>query len=764
MAKLTYYEIFKLFKYKFVLLLLLISTMLMAFLLTDSLKFGEFVWARLDRESYESYVDATKDMSYEEAEQWIRAKSYEESRLLAEFKLMQYATKPAILLMIKIRYKYIASYHGTIEAILKQANLITTSEFYAENKFALSDAKKVLKDYSKLADISPSRDAALYVEAVAAFDTIDYVLLFQIMVIAILLFGTEDNNIKGLLRSQNKGRGHVFSAKLMALMCASAVLVLITYLYFMIVGFIYYNGGALDVPIQSFESFVKSKYIITAKELMIMLPVLKVFGAWIFAFLFSLCITVGGVITGTVLSGFFTSIAYAAYFLIDGRSLLSPFKYVNPAAWFDVNGWMSEYANINFFTKAISFETGFIIGGVLLSVVLVTSSWHFYVSENNRRLSIPMCVTGLTKKMHEKITAAAGTSLLFHETHRLYIENYKWLFVVAFIAASTLLANDKSLNINLSRADTYNYYLDSIESVYSEETIEYLRKYLFYLMEMDGYRESLESDYADGTISYEEYWSSISNLKTDIRTLESFMILYNQGQVLKIQDESGTKNLGFINKKWTDSIFESGNRMVLLELLTVVCMMFVVLGSYLTSDYKVFNLIKSTYKGRWDNNWIKVLWIFILSTISMLPFVLYYSEAIDYLNNKDALDFGLRSIDLYSKSNMDITIREMLIYSMFFKFVGIVLIGFYMFFLSLWHIPEAVFQIIVLFSVLMPPLLELMSGQTNIVIFSGFFYMEQLFKGGMVKTSAYIVVTFVFMTIFGFVSLRHYSGNKHIGG
>ncbi len=71
-----------------------------------------------------------------------------------------------------------------------------------------------------ISDISPSRDAVLYVEAVAAFDTIDYVLLFQIMVIAILLFGTEDKNIKGLLRSQNKGRGHVFSAKLIVKLTA----------------------------------------------------------------------------------------------------------------------------------------------------------------------------------------------------------------------------------------------------------------------------------------------------------------------------------------------------------------------------------------------------------------------------------------------------------------------------------------------------------------------------------------------------------------
>lgn len=761
MVKLTGYEIRKLFKYKLVLLLLLVGTLLVALMMLESMTFKEYGWIRLDREAYQRYIEATYDMPFDEAVEWLQTERNGEMKLLLEFKTMEYTIRPNILNMVRDRYSYVETYDDTIQQVLKQAKQIQTSGFYKDDSFALSDAGKVLEDYSKLTDLPVSRDAALFVEAVAAFDTTDYILLFQLILLTILVFGAEDDNLKRLLRVQNKGRSHVFFAKLAALMCVSTILVFLTYIYLMIVGFVYYGKGALDVPVQSFESFAGSKYLITAGEFMVLLPLFKLIGAWVFVFMFSLCIILAGNVFGSVLSISVTGLFYAAYFTLDGRKLLSPLKYINPAAWFDVNRWISEYANINLFTKAVPFEAAFVTGVVILSVVLVLISRYFYVREVGRkRLVISAKFVEMSGVVREKLTGRA--SLVFHEIYRLLAEGYRWVFLTVFVMVGALVA-DSIVNVEIYGNNTYRYYLESINPEYSGETIEYLKKYFYYLMEFDGYRDGIEADYAVGNISEEEYELAVGKLEADIQTLESFKILYDQGQNLKMQNELGVQNLGFIDKKWTDSILMNGDSMVLLELM-FVCVMFVVFGGYLTSDHNVFNLVKSTYRGRWENQWMKIANLFVLSlVIVFMPLAVYYDDAFKGLSDTSALDFGIRSIDMYSFCGMDITVKEMFAVSIFFKYVGLVFIGLFMYFLSLYHLPKPVFQIIVLFVTVMPPAIEVMSSQTNFFVFSGFFYMEQLFKQGAGHVIMYTVAVCVFMAVFGVLAVRRYKGKQWTG-
>ncbi len=760
MIKIISYEFRKIFQHKLVLLVIVLSILLMGFVLLKEEPFVNYNSVRRDEAAYQEYLSLTAGMEYDEAIERLHEERSKARMLYLETgDRMDYMIKSSILSRITGRYEYLASYDDYIAATLKQSEQVQKVSFYADNAFVLSDAKKVQEDYSRLTDIALSRDAALFVWAVASFDTADYILLFQFLLFAILIFGFEDENIKRLLRVQDKGRHHVFCAKAVALSCACTIIILCTYLYLILIGFAYFGPGAFDVPVQSLESFMGSKYLITIGEFLILFSVFKVLSGWIFAFIFSLFIILAGNILGSVLSILVSALFYIAYFTINGRKLLSPLKYINPAAWFDVNGWISEYANINFFTKAVSFETAFAAGAAVLFVLLFALSFRFYIKESNRRGFAALSrLSVFSARILEKFIER--TTIVFHEVYRLLAEGYKWLLVTIFIAASVLVMNNVVKGSDYDNR-AYLYHLGRIEAEYSDETVEYLEKYMAYLEETDGYRASLEASYAEGEFSKEEYELAINELESEKQTIDGFEILYKQGEYLERQNGAGIENLGFVSKAWSDRVLLNRFYMVVLELL-LVCAMFVVFGGYLTFDYNVFGLIKSTYRGRYENQCMKIANLLVYALLIVVPpLIVYYMRVLEGYEPA-MLDFGIRSIDMYSLSDMDISIENMLIISMICKYVGVVCIGLFMYFLSLYHLPKAVFQIIVLAVVVMPPAIEIMDAPIDFFGFSGFFYMEQMFKRGIGSVVMYPATIFVLLTIFGFFAVRHYRGKQGI--
>ena len=368
----------------------------------------------------------------------------------------------------------------------------------------------------------------------------------------------------------------------------------------------------------------------------------------------------------------------------------------------------------------------------MLSVAVVLLAKHFYIREQMRKcFAISVKLTLLIESLKTRLVGRV--SLVFHEIYRLFIEGYRWVLGIIFIVSAAVMA-DGLLNTEIYSNNMYRYYLESIEPEYSDETVEYLTNHFHYLRESDS------------------------------PTIESFKILYDQGKYLNLQDESGVTNLGFIDKRWTDGILMGGDNMVVLELI-FVCMLFVVLGGYLTSDHNIFNLIRSTYRGRRENQWMKIAGALILSFVVALPsLAVYYGKAFEGLGNVDALDFGIRSIDMYSECEMDITIKEMFMISIIFKYIGLVYSGLFMYFLALYHLPKPVFQVIVLFVTVMPPAIEVMSSETYCFGFSGFFYMEQLFKKGIGDVITYVAAVSVFLVAFGVLAVRRYRGKQYIRG
>ncbi len=757
MAGLIAYELKKLLQRKLILWLIIGSTLMLAFIMPEDEAFVEYSMVRRDKAMYREYLDITSDMGYAEAIEWLRTESDAGRKLDRETKLsIEYAIKRAVLSSLIERYEYLDSYDGYIMTVLKQTEQVHKVSFYADNAFVLSDARKVYADYSRLTDIELSDDPALFVEMAMSFDTADYILLFQFLLFAILIFGTEDENIRRLLRVQNKGRHHVFCAKMVALMLVCTVLVLFTYLYLLLIGFIYFGGGVFDVPVQSFISFEGSKYLITIGEFLVLFSIFKVLSAWVFAFLFALFVILVGNVLGSVLSILVSALFYIAYLTIDGRKLFSPVKYMNPAAWFDVNGWISEYANINFFTRAVSFEMAFAVGATLLFAVLLTLSFYFYVKERGKRNIVRAGLLALPAVFFEK--TVERTSIVFHEVYRFLAEGFRWLFAAVFIVVSVLITNNIVEGSDFDDR-AYLYHLSRVEAKYSDETVEYLEKYKAFLEETDGYREGLEARYTQGEITEEEYTIAIEELESEKQTIKGFEKLYNQGEYLERKNNAEVENIGFVDEEWSDRVLRNKSYMVRLELL-LVCAMFVVFGGYLTSDYNIFGLVKSTYRGRYENQCMRVVNLLVYTLlITTPPLIMYYARV---LKGYEAtmFSFGVQSIDMYGSCGMDISVENMLVISMLFKYIGIVCIGLFMYFLSLYHLPKAVFQIIVLAVVVMPPAIEVMDAPIDFFGFSGFFYMEQMFKRGIGSVVMYPVTVFVLLTIFGFFAVRHYRGKQ----
>lgn len=754
------YEFKKLKTQKIAWLFIFICLACTVFLMTRTDSFKEPRWVEHYPDLVEEYESIFEDMTYEEVSAYI-----EEERGVLETELRNQrrnrndaatwdttlSDRNSVLRRLQEKYAYLATYDEYLELVLEQAEQMKNNKIFANDSFSMSNILLTEEAYGKLKGIELSDDAPVFVSVVAEFTLADYILIVQIMIVTIMVFGSEEG-LKGLLRSKYRGRLHVFVSKLATEFICVAVLTLLTYGFMFLTGYLRLGGGDFDALLQSFDTFKRCAVELPAGDFMVLFVLLKIPAACLIAVVSVVFVMLAGASVGSLLNVAFLAVSWVMYTYIDGTLLLSPLKYCNVVAWIDTFGWISGYRNVNLLGKAVPFGTCFAVGVSVSMVVLIVVACRIYLSDVQLKI-------GKSAKKLEKIIemfrgkTVQSASLKFHEAYRLAVSEWQWLLILLLVGFAVLFAGERFGGKLYEGSLAYVFYLDKVPGEFSDEMWEYLEKEKAYLEERDGYRDSLNSDYANGVLTKDEYDKAIKDLNMDISLLDGFEDVYDTAKTVRTVHKKGITNLGIVNKHLSEALFLRDGNQILLELL-LAGLIFVILGRYFLSDYNIVGLVKSTWNGRGEAQWVRAIYAVLFSCCAGILIYLAYYMQIWNVFDTDRMSFAIQSLATYAELEQGITLKEIYTASIVAKFVGIICLTLFTYFLSLWRFKRSLYNIISIVVVVAPPILSYLGAPSDFILFDGFFRVEELITGGIGPVITYMSGMIAALCMFGILSVR----------
>lgn len=758
-------------KIGFILIMLCFALSLLLFVRSDAYRSykGQLMGVQ-SQDEYKEYCDRVLPMSNEDAYEYLldeqtniqsisnelQAKNRQGIISEEEKKLLNSSNnKRWVLNNLLTRYEYLTKYDEYLDMVISQADSMSKSPVFAKSGYGLSNILKTKAAYSELVGIELSADAPKFVEIVSAFEIADYIVIMQILIMTLLLFGSEGNDIKLLLRSQYKGRGQVFTVKLAIIILVSIMIAMLSYAILFICGYSTLGGGDFSAPLQSLEGFQRSVLKINVKEYIMLFMVCKIIGAIVVALLSAFFVILFKNVLGVVAAVVFFGVNMLTFKFIESGTLLSPLKYLNPIAWINVHAEAVTYDNMNFFGNALTYKTGYAVFVPFFIAVIGVVAMYVYVK--NMHFAAPRLAEKL-KRVSEKSRSRIpeGVGLWKHEFRHAIVSDKQWLIILAILCGIGLIVSKVFVADLYEGSVSYQYYLKQVSGEFTMEKWDYLVKEEAYLNETDGYRNSLNKQYEAGELTKTEYDSLISKLNMDIALLSGFEEVYNSAKSIRGLVSKGEKNVGVVNSYMAESYFDAKTTIYAMEIFAGI-FIFVVLNRFLMLDYNVRGLVKSTYKGRFEDRLLKCLYTVLVSVAGMMVvFGIYYINLAGMYDMSSLERSVLSLADFRSFSGTDmaeLTMKQVLVIGAAFKLTGTVMLALFMYFLSLWNLKPSIYSIISVVALIMPPALGYLGAPAEYILFNGFFVAEEILKSGSGPLVLYGVITGALLTLFGIVSV-----------
>lgn len=759
--KLIGYEIQKLLHQKIGIAIIFIGIILAMLLFPKSDKLVDSLFIRNNHEIANEYEREIKGMKYGEALSWFSEKKEEEDQKFADTKEQKYVTRSIVLKKLVSKYEYVAYYEEYLQGVLTQAEQMKKMQmFIQDSRFVTENIESTEDVFRKLieAQIEPQLDAPQFISDATAYQTFDLIIVMQIVILIMLIFGY-DEQIKGrfLLNTQYKGRFPVYAAKCATSLMFSAIILFIDYIAIFLQSYIIYgNGGNMSVPLQSFEDFKGSPFIISVAEFLVLFMLFKLAGILVIASTTIFWVNLTGVVGGTILSFFCYGVGYVAYTLIGETSVYSPIKYINPAAWNDVYKWMSEYINVNIFNNAVSFGNVYIVAGILVFVFSLVLSAVLYCKRaqvGNRKCTLNIWL---------KIFGGRNIVLWKHEGYKfLFSKKQILLFIVLAWGVLFFVSNYVKEPNNSFAYSVYGNYLEIIEYRYDEETESELQEIEAYLYEKDGYRSELLRQKEEGILSIHEYEKKVSKLNEDIKLRKGFEKLTEQWKYLKDASDKTDEKVGFVHTELIRMLFENQSQQMIFALASSVIIILIIC-IFAKQDRNMLPFIRTMSKGRGEyittNMGVSIL---IALMVAMIVYIPYYFKVFGWFGI-DKLKVSVFSIEGYEKLSPNFTVFQVFFISMSMKILACILSALLAYGFSLWRVKNTVFFSVVFSALIFPLVLGYKEEVIRYLCLGGLFYGEDMLKKGLGISLLYLVATVMFVVVFVIISVLQYEKGKKL--
>lgn len=701
------------------------------------------------QEEWERFYDEIEHKTYAEAAEWTAT---EYVRLLQDSNTFQ-ENYPyyLILLQEKDHFSYLSGYPGYLQDITAQMEGMLNSPVFRGSSFAIDNMKKTEEAFAAMEGVDLSFAAPERLPD-ALSDRAGMILLtIQVMILAVLIFGAEQNSDKKLLLTmQYRGRIPTAAAKTACMIAGSILLVLLMYGSFLLQAASAMGGRDWSASIQSLQEMKRCTWRVDCREFIFFFLLHKALGMIFFGLATGACICLAQNIGGILIFAVVLLSAMAARSFLPETADWLWIKNINPIVWADTWEWMHEYLNMSIFGHAVSVKAGFYMGMALgipgLSVAILML---FPKNGHSRRFPLLDKVLRLLRKASAHF--AQSVSIFWQHFYQMFFYGKRYLLLLA--AAAVLLAagnlREDSGFYYLEKA-TYDSYMNTIQGPYTEETRLFLEKEEAHLSGADGYADELFHKKEAGELTEKEYATLLYELeKEQLQKSDGFRIVSEQWADVRNVASSETGMAGFFQIYLEEELFCINWRgYLLLGLVFVTILLFI--GPYSRIEAQSRELLMTAFRGRRQRTLVQLMFHLIVSLLlgAGIYFMWYRSVFAGYVPQDYSLSAACLSV--FRTLDPKITVGEVLLLCWLAKILGLTLLAVLVTIFSMWKLDTVSYYVLLSVTIGVPLLLCILNVPAQWFSLMGFFRLEDLLSQSFWGSIAYLIVWTVAIIILFF--------------
>ncbi|MHA6484234.1 hypothetical protein ACX1C1_20275 [Paenibacillus sp. strain BS8-2] len=611
------------------------------------------------------------------------------------------------------------SYEDDLARIQTEAEkLLSVSIFQEKGSFSYRNIMKTQEDFRSIKNVPLELGIDYGLVAATTFSITDVFVGVTILLVCLYLFWIEkESGIIALLRSFRRGRFSLMTAKMTVLLLIVILLTAFFYGSNILMASELYGFGNMERFIQSMEVFQHSNVLMSVRSYLIYFLFGKLLVTGLLASLFACAFTffrhISLAITGLAC---FLGLSAWAYHSIDSLSSLGMFKYMNLVALFEVQSWLSEYRNINFFGYPVLRLYLSLIGSTLMFILLVAGTMFIYTKQYPS-VAVPRIMIWLGQVRARFFKPRFRAKLFRYEWFKLAVSGRGYIILIA--AAMICLDGIHTDELRFEQQDAfYNGYLDELTGPLDDEKAVMIREEQELFNAVAAATAKLQEDYSAERVTIDEYVLQKSALELQSQKQQAFARVKDQFQyLLRLEQERGIQG-SFVNEINTEYLFDDQGRE---HWNSIIMTLFIMIGTSLLfaiePRFRLTGLLHSTVKGRWSLFCRKHVAVFLFALIVAL-FVLL-PQYVNLIFHYSMIDWqaSIQSVEQFQHVTIELNILEFLLFSVSVRLLGALVI-------AEWVIVAALFtkkhSIAILLSavLLLCPLFIQMTGLEGISLYS----------------------------------------------
>ncbi len=371
------------------------------------------------------------------------------------------------------------------------------SFFLDENSYVYRNLIKSNEDFYPLLNIVIKSDNCYGIDAFAQYNAgIVFLLIFLAVLSYYVMFWERDKNLVLLLKCNERGHVTLAAAKLFTILAASAVFTVMLEGSIALTFGIVYGYGDLDRTVQSSDAFRNCTYMLTVREALIAMMLIRICIAAVFICIF---FAVGMLLKNAVMAacvsaaGLLAEYAFSKVFSLSGT--FGIIKSVNPFYCWDMQQVLGEYYNLNILGYPIGKNKAAFWTALMLIVVF--SSAGIYIFHKTCQIKSESRIETLFQYIRGKMSfLSRHLSLTYYELYKVMFQQKKALALVLLLFWWFLEFEDINMVRYYGSAETaaYHVYLSNLEGAITEDTYDYIENEAAYI---ESLREAVDSGDTD---------------------------------------------------------------------------------------------------------------------------------------------------------------------------------------------------------------------------------------------------------------------------
>lgn len=486
-------------------------------------------------------------------------------------------------------------YNSMLNAIKENASLQTSiSIFQDKESYSYKNIEKTVEDYEGLIQDGRFRITGGYgLSVLLALPVTDIcVIIFLFMLVFRLVMLDKQNGCMNLYRVSKNGRTALLFSKYVSLI--TGVILSVVLFWGSSVLYISDAYGRTDwsAPIQTMDGYLESALHITIGQYLLSFVLLKLLLYMVLAsVLFFLYLVFSHYIYAFGAYIFILLLFAAGYYGIPQYSVLAFFKYMNPVYLLQTSRLFSEYRNIRFLNQPVS-QLPLAIGSMLCFILLITlCSIVVFRYQNQEYKALHLFSSGRAERH-------TCTSVFLYECYKFFIGNKNIILIFGLVALQIAAV----VNVNTQFYDTeyfYREYMQVLEGAVTEEKLQYIEQERLRIDTLLLEQEHLDTLFADGEISQQDYEGKLSKIQYQLRPKQAFEMVLERLEYIERYKETGII-LPFVYEKGYDKLFATGDTGYVLDYIhgmVLTLLLSLTLASMYAQEHNMKPLIRYQRKG-----------------------------------------------------------------------------------------------------------------------------------------------------------------------